>query len=341
MKRLRKTKEFCFTLAVLVIFVLLLLPSTSSAQNSRVTGTQEDLRYIANQLNQIAEDYLPGTPYEKTMDDLILMVGSMSEEESRYLKPLIPGMLANLQIFKDALSGLDKPQSKSVRLLAQAAGEFPNAEYPNMQVANIANVGLPALYDILELPAAIVSFVANGGVVSQQWTTTLVNALPLTCVTKLDENGNPVRTPDLTIQTLRVALQGAEALKEGANCVLEQVLTGLGFGANLKWLTIIPTGLWLVEKAIYENLTQCDAMISGAEASVAYQRLGHIHDDMGSLNSVVNTSVGDLTAIKNRLGTHDADMKAVLEKILANQAEIIKLLLTPEGKRPGFGKGGY
>jgi hypothetical protein len=98
----------------------------------------------------------------------------------------------------------------------------------------------------------------------------------------------------------------------------------------LKFLTIVPTGIYLLVKGIYENYNECDAMISGAEASASYRRLGHIHDDMITLNSTINTGQGDLTTIKDKLNT-----------ILANQAEIIKLLKTPEGKRPGWNKDGY
>ena len=52
-----------------------------------------------------------------------------------------------------------------------------------------------------------------------------------------------------------------------------------------------------------------------------------------------------LTQHDGRLAQHDADIKAMLAQMLAtvvaNQQEIIKLLKTPEGRRPGWGKEGY
>ncbi|MFA6956239.1 MAG: hypothetical protein WC538_10245 [Thermoanaerobaculia bacterium] len=46
-----------------------------------------------------------------------------------------------------------------------------------------------------------------------------------------------------------------------------------------------------------------------------------------------------------RLSTHDADIKLLLDQsskaIIGNEMEIIKLLKTPEGRRPGWGKEGY
>ena len=45
--------------------------------------------------------------------------------------------------------------------------------------------------------------------------------------------------------------------------------------------------------------------------------------------------------IDGDLATHDADIKALLANIVANQEEIIKLLKTPQGRRPGWGVEGY
>jgi len=54
---------------------------------------------------------------------------------------------------------------------------------------------------------------------------------------------------------------------------------------------------------------------------------------------------GDLAAhdarITDQLSTHDSDIKALLADIVANQEEIIKLLKTPQGRRPGWGVDGY
>ena len=315
------------TLAVVGALVLPFLATSGYAQGEPVKGTQQDLRYITNQFQEIAANYLPGTPYERTMNELVQRVEAMSEDESRYLKPLIPAMLANLQMFKDALSSVNKPRSVRYRAAQTAGGaeELPNAEYPNIQLSAYPSLALPALYDLANLLPTILDFVAHGNVVTQDWASSWVNAAPLTCVTKLDANGGPIRTPDFTMQGLRTAVQVAEAIKEGANCVLEQVLTGVGFGANAKWLTIVPTGIWLVGKAVYENMAACDNMISGAEASAAYQRLAHIHGDLASLTTKTDAAQDDLTSLKTTL--------AVVQTKLD---EAIQLLKTPPGLRPDF-----
>jgi len=320
--------------ALLGALVLVVLPTTGLAQTSAPTGPTQDLRNIAAQYKQIAADYLPGTSYERAMSDLISKLDAMSADESseatQYLKPLLPGMRTSLQIVKDSLSKVNKPP-KRVFSLAGSAG-FPNAEYPDLEVGEY-----PAFF--LSIPGGVVNFVSSAaawllnGFQLPDWGPASLSGLPLTCHTSLDTDGNPVRMSDEALAGLRLGVQVAEITKETANVVLEQEIVAValgGGGGNLKWLTIFPTGIYLVTKNIYENYKECDGMISGAEATASYRRLGHVHDDMVTLNSTINTAQGDLTAIKDTLNT-----------ILANQAEIIKLLKTPEGKRPGWNKEGY
>ena len=328
MKRSRKPKEFCFTLAVLGVFVLLFLATTSSAQNSLVTNTQQDLRYITTQYKAIAAEYLPGTLYEKAMDDLILKVEAMSKDEgsmaAQSLKPLIPGMLANLQTFKDALSRLYKPESQLYR--AQASGQFPNAVYPNIDLGDYPNFVLTIPGNLLTSLLGVIGFFTNFQF--PEWAPATLNGLPVTCLTPLDADGNPSRVADEAMMALRVSVQIAEALKEGANVLFEQVVVGVavaGGGGNLKWLTIFPTGFYLLQKNILENYKECDAMISGAEATASYRRLGHIHDDLENLNKKADTAQGDLSSIKSALKTIETKLNTV-----------IQLLNTPQGLRPDF-----
>jgi len=103
----------------------------------------------------------------------------------------------------------------------------------------------------------------------------------------------------------------------------------------------------------------CDAQeaaVNSAEIEAGYENgvktLGALGSQGDTIDNLVNALAahdanidGDLAAhdirIKNQLSTHDTDIKGLLSTILANQAEIIKLLKTPEGKRPGWNKVGY
>jgi hypothetical protein len=103
----------------------------------------------------------------------------------------------------------------------------------------------------------------------------------------------------------------------------------------------------------------CDAQeaaVNSAEIEAGYENgvttLGALGSQGDTIDNLVNALAahdanidGDLAAhdnrIKNQLSTHDTDIKGLLSTILANQAEIIKLLKTPEGRRPGWNKVGY
>ncbi len=325
MKRFWKSRETC--LALLVMIGLALISNTGFAQSDSTKPVQKDLRYITSQYKTIANDYLPGTTYEQTINDLYQRIEAMNADESsqaaQILKPLMPTMLVNLQMFKEALSGMNKVQRSSSLVLSSDG--FPNAEYPNMQLSNYPSMAIPAFFDVLGILDTALSLLSTGSVTQDQWTSSWVNAAPLTCVTRLDDNGVPIRTPDFTLQTLRTLVQIAEATKEGANCVLEQVLEAATFGANLKWLTIVPTMSWLIQKAVYENMTNCENMISGAEATASYQRLGHLHTDLDTLSSKTDAAQGDLSEIKSALDIIETKLD-----------QAIQLLQTPQGLRPDF-----
>lgn len=313
------SKAFALVLPLLVLFGVVFLPATSSAQNSSATRPPQELRSIVSEYKQIAADYLPGTSYEQAMSNVLAQIDAMSADESsiaaQYLKPLLPGMRASLQIFKDALAKAHKPQYRQFSV--QGSTAFPNAEYPDLEVGEY-----PAFF--LSIPGGVGYFVSAAaswllnGFQLPSWAPAELSGLPLTCHTSLDTDGNPIRMTDEALALLRLSVQVAEIVKETASVVLEQEIVAValgGGGGNLKWLTIFPTGVYLVVKNTYENYKECDDMISGAEATASYRRLAHIHDDVVSL---VETSQGDLSTIKNQL------------------TEIIKLLNTPQGRRPDW-----
>lgn len=130
-------------------------------------------------------------------------------------------------------------------------------------------------------------------------------------------------------------------------CVPGEALCIATEGANLAVITAtIPIKL-------------CDAQeaaVNSAEIEAGYENGVKILGDLGSQGNTLDNLVnalgahdanidGDLVAhdnrIKNQLSKHDTDIKGLLSTILANQKEIIKLLKTPEGKRPGWNKVGY
>lgn len=131
---------------------------------------------------------------------------------------------------------------------------------------------------------------------------------------------------------------------------------------------------YLVFKAPVDACDSWEAKLDAAENQAAYKNSESILGDL----SAHDTKVGGLlasqksatTAIAASITTHDAAMKALLSQLdaalrghnsklvthdgdlklllgqllttmVTNQMEIIKLLKTPEGRRPGWGKDGY
>ena len=84
-------------------------------------------------------------------------------------------------------------------------------------------------------------------------------------------------------------------------------------------------------------------MISGAEATASYRRLGHIHGDVETLSSKADVAQADLSSIKNTLANMDtkfsadlSSIKSALSTMDAKLNTIIELLNTPQGLRPNF-----
>jgi hypothetical protein len=95
-----------------------------------------------------------------------------------------------------------------------------------------------------------------------------------------------------------------------------------------------------------------DAQIDSAEIQAAYENARIVLGDLAAEASALATHdawvrakmleiTGSGTALAENLAVHDAWVKAMLGTIVANQNEIIKLLKTPEGMRPGWKKEGY
>ncbi len=78
---------------------------------------------------------------------------------------------------------------------------------------------------------------------------------------------------------------------------------------------------------VVDAFLRCDATVDEAHLDAAFNRA----ED----NFLLGTHIHD------NLDTHDTDIKALLSVIAENQREIIKLLKTPQGNRPGWNVDGY
>ena len=138
----------------------------------------------------------------------------------------------------------------------------------------------------------------------------------------IPDASNGVRNNTEIVLDAKLAVGAAKTAWAAAEvaCGLDAVaLASGGLG------TVVCAGLASAVAAaeeVVDAFLRCDATVDEAHLDAAFNRaednflLGtHIHDD---------------------LATHDTDIKSLLSEIAANQREIIKLLKTPQGKRPGW-----
>jgi hypothetical protein len=147
------------------------------------------------------------------------------------------------------------------------------------------------------------------------------------------------------IEVAGIALQVAEGIWSVSDRACGTVVVAIGAVGNPQNAVCIIADVVLFAakalvnsaEAIVNHIAYCDGAVDSAEIEGAYERSGHIHDDLSSHD----------TDIKSDLSTHDADIKALLTNIqggidenqrliqilTSRQLEILNLLVTPNGQR--------
>ena len=266
------------------------------------------------------------------------------------------------EIIAQALKKLDQLTEEDLALFEGMEGQF--LEMQDTQ---------DALHDQLKV---LKGYIPNLAEVIQQSTqlsssATLQESLATTAATGLTDAdygsicssnpfGSPANGPNRSdsdtnqglvtaITVSDTALVVAEGVRDAADVVCNTVAVVAGFGGNPQNVgCTITAGTYIAAKVINDGLkvsfrllTFCDATIDGAEIEGAFERASNIYDQNVDIDA-------DLAAHDADLAAHDADIKALLAKIQesvdANREKldhIIKLLLTPQGRRPGFKKDGF
>ena len=144
------------------------------------------------------------------------------------------------------------------------------------------------------------------------------------------------RLPDATIGVrnntevvldAKIALGAAKSVWAGVEvaCGLDVVAVGT-VGVGFAACAAAAVGVAVAEEVV-DAFLRCDATVDEAHLDAAFNRARD--------NFLLGTEIHD------DLDTHDTDIKALLSEIAANQREIIKLLKTPQGNRPGWNVEGY
>lgn len=120
-------------------------------------------------------------------------------------------------------------------------------------------------------------------------------------------------TPDETFSAMNGALI-AEAVKDTAEQFCNQDI----LGENVSSVCVVTDILYFAAKGIYDNFNLCNDFVTAAEVNGSYRRLGHIHDDLGSVKADLQSAEASILqaisdhdqAMSAQLDTHDTDISA-------------------------------
>lgn len=139
--------------------------------------------------------------------------------------------------------------------------------------------------------------------------------------------GNERADTDTTVIALGVFL-AAEAIKDTAisGCGTVVVVLGEGGSPQSAVCSAAVTAVFSVARAVWEEFLLCQDSIDSAEILGTYQRTADIFNSLNEHD----------TDIKAQVNQHDIDIKARLAVIEGKVDLALKLLVTPEGRRPGW-----
>ena len=157
------------------------------------------------------------------------------------------------------------------------------------------------------------------------------------------EAGHCAYWPDMGIPYAeRNGVLNAALAAEGVKDAAEQICGMDVVGFNISPVCIVTDIAYIVAAALEENQELCNDSIGAAELTATFRGVEAINTNMGTMYETL--MVHDETLVKHdediaeQLNTHDSEIKALLQSTLDNQATIIELLKTPQGRRSGWNR---
>lgn len=147
--------------------------------------------------------------------------------------------------------------------------------------------------------------------------------------------------------SIKLAVGALEVAQTAAEHACNETLVAIGEGGNAS-LACLPLALTLdALSATAEMMEFADRDLLYWNAKGGYVNAQRAVTGVNAAGQTITTAAGDIEAVKAKVdgialyidNTLNPDVNKILANqatILANQATIIKLLLTPQGQRPGF-----
>lgn len=210
----------------------------------------------------------------------------------------------------NALDMINIAQNQVKQMTSQELASLADMQTPLSEL----RVMLEILNESLNQSMAMTA--AETGQVRTPRSTATISALstPLTPPNYFNDPTCPLgeRFDNLLVFISEQALFVAEEVREIASRGCNQMIVVLGEGANLSTVCITTDVVYIVAKQVHNVLSFCDATVNSAEIEGAFERTADIYSN---------------------LNEHDTDIKNLLMTIKAGQRQIMRLLLTPEGRR--------
>ena len=140
-----------------------------------------------------------------------------------------------------------------------------------------------------------------------------------------------VRPTTAAILAASTTFEIADDVRELAGRACDETIVAIGVGGNTALICLISDAVWVVAKTVFWQIQFWSSDVDGAEIEGTYDRVGHLHTDIESLQSSItahNSNIdGDLIAhnanidadivahnlnIQNRINSHDANIDADL-----------------------------
>ena len=118
-----------------------------------------------------------------------------------------------------------------------------------------------------------------------------------------------------TLQLALDALQAARVAARDTHRVCEQVDVLAGDGGNDMSACMAVDDTLSAEQEVFEDLVLCLRDIDSAEIQGAYDRLGHLHDDVEIVQSSIDGVETDVTDIQTKVDAFDVDLTTIEAKV--------------------------
>lgn len=262
-------------------------PVLAKADPAAALAFQAKMYAMVDRLDALVASHPGGKTYQGSVADARAALGQMSLEDFAYASPALAQAIAALENRLFLLS-LRSVGGDSPRSITKSTG-LPEAGYPNEPWGF-------SLESVTGTPGGGDDSSSNAGVCS---------------LASVVEAGQSFALLNLGF--------AADALADTANRLCDQIIVVVGAGANSALLCIVTEILRAAINGIKDHELLCADIVTAAEVTGGYERIGHVHDDLettvGNLTAEIDANEAKLVDLASDLVAHDQNLSAQMDEI--------------------------